>query len=173
MQTILQSANAEVLPFFLVSSVDGKSGVTGLGTAPVVTLSKNGGAFAAAAGTVSEIGSGWYALAGNTTDSNTLGPLLLHAVGTGADPADVKFHVTAIDPRTVPATALLDLAAGIETGLTLRQGLRLALATLAGKISGANSSTGVIRNAVADSKDRITATVDADGNRTAVTVDLT
>jgi hypothetical protein len=29
------------------------------------------------------------------------------------------------------------------------------------------------RNAVADSKDRITATVDADGNRSAITTDVT
>lgn len=69
--------------------------------------------------------------------------------------------------------ALLDLAAGVETGLTLRQAMRLLAAASAGKLSGAATTTIVIRNAVADSKDRITATVDADGNRSAITVDLT
>jgi hypothetical protein len=71
------------------------------------------------------------------------------------------------------AAALLDLSAGVETGLTPRQALRLMVAALAGKLSGAATTTVVIRNAVADSKDRITATVDADGNRSAVTLDLT
>jgi hypothetical protein len=71
------------------------------------------------------------------------------------------------------AAALLDLSAGVEVGLTPRQALRLMAAALAGELSGAATTTIVIRNAVADSKDRITATVDADGNRTAVAYDLT
>jgi hypothetical protein len=60
----------------------------------------------------------------------------------------------------------------VETSLTPRQALRLILAASAGKLSGAATSTVIIRN-VGDSKDRITATVDADGNRAAVTVDAT
>lgn len=70
------------------------------------------------------------------------------------------------------AAALLDLANGIETSITPRQALRLMLAASAGKLSGAATTTIVIRN-VGDSKDRITATVDASGNRSAVTVDAT
>lgn len=71
------------------------------------------------------------------------------------------------------AAALLDLANGVETGLTPRQALRLALSALAGKLSGAGSGTEVFRNAIADNKNRITATVDGDGNRTAIATDLT
>lgn len=71
------------------------------------------------------------------------------------------------------ADALLDRADAIETGLTLRQALRLTAAAGAGKLSGAATTTVTVRNAVADSKDRITATVDADGNRSAVTTDVT
>lgn len=71
------------------------------------------------------------------------------------------------------AAALMDLANGVETGLTPRQALRLIVAALAGKLSGAATTSVVIRNAVADSKARITATVDADGNRTAITTDVT
>jgi hypothetical protein len=70
------------------------------------------------------------------------------------------------------AAALMDLANGIETGITPRQALRLVLAASAGKLSGAATTTIVIRN-VGDSKDRITATVDSSGNRSAVTVDAT
>lgn len=74
--------------------------------------------------------------------------------------------------RNSIATALLDLANGVETGVTLRQAHRTELAAAAGKLSGAATTTVKIRNQ-ADDKDRITATVDADGNRTAVTLDLT
>jgi hypothetical protein len=70
------------------------------------------------------------------------------------------------------ADALLDRANGIETGLTLRGAMRLIAASSAGKLSGAATSTVTIRN-IGDSKDRITATVDADGNRAAVTTDAT
>jgi hypothetical protein len=70
------------------------------------------------------------------------------------------------------AAALMDLANGIETSITPRQALRLILAASAGKLSGAATTTIVIRN-VGDSKDRLTATVDSSGNRSAVTVDAT
>lgn len=71
------------------------------------------------------------------------------------------------------ADALLDRTAGVETGLTVRQALRLIAAANAAKLSGAATTTITIRNAVADSKDRIVATVDSDGNRSAITYDLT
>jgi hypothetical protein len=73
------------------------------------------------------------------------------------------------------ASPHFDAVAGVETGLTVKQALRLISAASAGKISGASSGAGtvVIRNAVADSKNRISATNDVFGNRTAVTVDLT
>jgi hypothetical protein len=60
----------------------------------------------------------------------------------------------------------------IETGMTLRQALRLVTAATAGKISGGGTATVTIRNAVADGVDRIVATVTSDGDRTAITYDL-
>jgi hypothetical protein len=75
--------------------------------------------------------------------------------------------------RDAIAAALLDLVDAIEAGLTPRAALRLVVAALAGKISGASGTTIAIRNAVADTKDRITATVDSDGNRTAIAYDVT
>lgn len=72
-------------------------------------------------------------------------------------------------------TELWDLADAIETGFTPRQTMRLLLAALAGKVSGANGvnpATVVFRSAI-DAKDRITADVDGQGNRTNVTVDGT
>lgn len=60
----------------------------------------------------------------------------------------------------------------VETGLTVRETLRLIAAATAGKISGGGTATITIRNAVADDEDRIVATVDGSGNRTAITYDL-
>jgi hypothetical protein len=68
------------------------------------------------------------------------------------------------------ADALLDRSAGVETNRTPRQALRLMLSALAGKLSGAATTTVAIRD-TNDTKNRITATVDADGNRTAVSYD--
>src|SRR3990167_1669444 len=60
----------------------------------------------------------------------------------------------------------------VEGTRTLRQILRGYSAALLGKISGGGTATEVFRD-IDDSKDRITATVDEDGNRTAITIDLT
>ncbi len=90
--------NSTVYPvtFFLVQSGDH---VTGLpGATPVVTISKNGGAFTAAVGTVAEIGSGWYAWSAHATDRNTLGELAVHIQATGADPVDFKLEIVPWDP---------------------------------------------------------------------------
>jgi hypothetical protein len=60
----------------------------------------------------------------------------------------------------------------VEGSVTLRQLLRGFASTLLGKASGLGTTTAHFRD-LADTKDRITAIVDADGNRTAVTRDLT
>jgi hypothetical protein len=69
------------------------------------------------------------------------------------------------------ADALLDRSDAIETSLTVRGAMRLALAALAGKLSGAGTGTEVFRN-VGDTKDRITATISSN-NRTAIVTDAT
>lgn len=76
--------------------------------------------------------------------------------------------------RDAVADALLDRANAVETGLTPRSALKLTTAALAGKISGASAGAGTVtvRNAVADSKNRLVVTNDAFNNRTAVTVDV-
>lgn len=68
------------------------------------------------------------------------------------------------------ADALLDRTAGVETNRTPRQALRLILAALVGKLSGAATTTVTIRD-TNDGVNRVVATVDADGNRSAVTLD--
>lgn len=62
------------------------------------------------------------------------------------------------------------LEAPIEGTLTLKQVLRLLLSVAAGKITVTGPSTLSFRN-MDDTKDRVTGTLDASGNRTAVTLD--
>lgn len=88
MYDIKQSTTTYPLVFLLVLSSDHISPATG--KSPTVTLSKNGAAFASPAGAVTEIGNGWYKVAGNSTDSNTTGPLVLHATEASSDPVDME-----------------------------------------------------------------------------------
>lgn len=60
----------------------------------------------------------------------------------------------------------------IEHGYTAEQLVRLLTAMAAGKSSGFGTATATFRD-LADSKARLTATLDGSGNRTAVTVDPT
>lgn len=62
------------------------------------------------------------------------------------------------------------LEAEIEEGLGIRELLKLFTAVLANKSSGGGSNTVSFRDA-ADSKDRIIANVDSNGNRTDITLD--
>lgn len=69
------------------------------------------------------------------------------------------------------ATEVLTDANAVEPGIGVVQAMRLGVAADAGKTDGMAGTTVHIRNP-ADTKNRVTATVDSDGNRTAVTLDL-
>ena len=64
------------------------------------------------------------------------------------------------------------IAAGDIDGYSLEEALKIQLSALAGKISGAGTTTITIRSAD-DSTDRIIATVDTNGNRSSITLDAT
>jgi len=64
------------------------------------------------------------------------------------------------------------LSAGDVDGFTVEETLKLCLSALGGKLSGAGTAQIIIR-AADDSKDRITASVDANGNRSAIALDVT
>lgn len=163
--------------FMMVDSTDHVTGETGL--TPTVTISKNGAGYAAAAGAVSEIGGGLYALAGNATDRGTLGELWIHADGgAGVDKSDFKVDITSHDPygdiaeiltdtgTTIPDVltaikgigwsdeTLVALMAGIESGsvdeATIRTAIGLAIANLDTQLSGINTAVGNIYNDMAD-----------------------
>jgi hypothetical protein len=109
------------------------------------------------------------------TDVLTSGALATSAVTEIQTGLATSAQVTAISVPTAinNADALLDRADAVEVGLTPRQSLRVALAALGGKVSGGGTTTNTFRNAIADSKNRVVATVDANGNRTAITYDVT
>lgn len=95
MTTRLKDSTAYPIVFLMVDSADHQTGKTGL--TPTLTASKNGGAFGAVSGAVSELSSGWYSWAGHATDRNTLGPLAIHVTGTGADVVDFTVDITTQD----------------------------------------------------------------------------
>lgn len=111
--------------------------------------------------------------AGNGFEVGKTYNIHISAAVLGVTGATVRnFQVRNVIPTdSENADALLDRSNGIETSFTLRQALRLVLSALAGKLSGAATTTVVIRD-VNDAKNRITATVDTDGNRTSITTDV-
>ena len=97
----IQQGTTYVQNFIVVSSTDHVSPL--LGGSPVVTLSKGGSAFAPAAGTVSEISSGWYSITLTPVDTNTVGDLSFHITTVGGDNTDFNAQVLAtITPPSPP-----------------------------------------------------------------------
>lgn len=126
------------------------------------------------------------ALAATLTGTGAISSAQLDAIvgmiaslsGTGAMSPDLTElgHLSAdispfteLSPENL-ANQILD-ANEIELGYSLREAMRLVLSALAGKVSGAETTTVTIRN-ITDGKSRIVATVDANGNRTEVTYDV-
>lgn len=79
---ITQGSTPTIL-ILLVSTADDRTAVTG--ATPAVQISKNGGAFAAAAGVVSEVGLGFYKVTLTSGETDTVGALAVVSTATGAD----------------------------------------------------------------------------------------
>lgn len=78
----------------------------------------------------------------------------------------------AIDADALAADAANEIwDVAVDGATTAKQSMRLANSANAGKLSGAGTTNVLIRD-LADTKNRINATVDASGNRTAVTLDV-
>lgn len=92
------AVDVKVGPF--LDDTDGKTAETALTiTQPDILLGKNGGAFAQknAAQTLSHESNGWYEVALDATDTNTLGILVLQIHETGALPVWREFMVVPAD----------------------------------------------------------------------------
>lgn len=110
---ILKQSTAYVRAFLMVSSADHITGKTA--ASPVVTISKNGAAFAAAAGAIAELSNGWYTVSFTNVDSNTLGDLAVHATGSGADPSDWTDQVC-LDVPGATVTQVTGSVASVTAG---------------------------------------------------------
>lgn len=143
-----------------------------------IQISKNGGAFAqtSASPTASHDVDGFYQCPLTATDTGTLGPLRVQITVSGARTVVEDFMV-------VPANVYDSLVGGSDTlqsdvtqingqatpegGYTPVQLMRLMASVLLGKSSGGGTGTEVYRD-LSDTKDRVSATVSSEGNRTAV-----
>jgi hypothetical protein len=147
--------------------------VTAVGTvtANVVggTVAAVSGAVIVSAGTVTTVTDPVTVTGGTVTVSG--------AVTVSGGTVDVATTVT--DPVTVSAGTVTAVSGTVTASLAARtvegsideiEAWRVALAALAGKTSGGGTGTLVFRD-TGDSKDRITATVDANKNRTAISLD--
>lgn len=179
------TASQEVPLGYFVDATDGDTAETALTIANTdIKIWKTGATTLANknSGGATHISGGIYYCVLDATDTDTIGPLVIFIHVSGAlavrveccvlDEAvyDVRFGTTA--PATATNITAAILASGDVDGYSIENTLKLLLSALAGKVSGAGSNAPIFR-AADDSKDRITATTDASGNRSAVTLDAT
>lgn len=130
-----------------------------------VTGNVGGNVVGSVGSVVGAVGSVTGNVGGNVTGSVgsvAAGGITASSIATGA-----------IDADALAADAIDEIWDEIFEGtLTMRQGFRLFLSALAGKSTGGGTANPNFRDN-ADSKNRIAATVDASGNRTAITLDAT
>lgn len=95
------------------------------------------------------------------------------AVGMGSANLDTQLNTISlqIPSANTVADALLDRTDGIETSFSLRASMRLMLSAFVGRISGGGTTAETVRD-INNAKNRIVYTVDANGNRTNVAVDV-
>lgn len=121
---ILQkSTNTYAIPFVMLDSADGITPKTGLTV--TVTISKNGGAFAAAGGAVAELSNGWYKYTPTTTDTNTLGTMAIHATATGANATNITVEIVNYDPRNIQNAIWDEALTGATHNVATSAGRRL------------------------------------------------
>jgi hypothetical protein len=104
----IQIGQAQLIVFTLVNS----SGVlvTGLDDDFIVQISKNGGTFAASAGTKDEIEYGWYSYGLTAAETDTEGPLAIKVTGTGAVQKNLLHNVVGYAPAIPTGTNILTTA---------------------------------------------------------------
>lgn len=131
MQLLKQSeatAARRRIPVRMVDSTDGKTAETGLTfIAGDIKISKNGGAEANHAGTVTELAGGLYYYEATAAELNTLGFLTMRVVKTGALDFVAVCQVTAIDPYDTVRLGLTAIASSaIVTGAVVTDAGNLA-----------------------------------------------
>lgn len=120
----------------------------------------------------------WNAILTNYPTSGSAGNTLALAGSGGVDYNALATAVWAYATRTLtsgtpPTEAQIAEAVmtyAVESGWTTEELLRVFAAVLAGKVSGAGTGTETFRD-INDTKNRVTATVDSNGNRSNITLD--
>lgn len=117
---------------------------------------------------VSELAAGTGIYGASITHADTISGALMWDTG-GGSPVYASEEINTLAGYKLASDGLDSIP--VETGVNARQALSPILAASAGVISGAGTGTIVIRGGNVATT-RITASTDADGNRTAVTLSL-
>jgi len=158
--------------FHLVDATDGITPETGEASGqPQIAKNGGGGSWTNTSATLTAIGNGRYYVELTAGELDTLGNIQLRYKSANTAEAIASAQVVLLDPFTAGLTAAGVWAYVVEGSYTALGFMRLAAAALAGKLSGAATTTVTIRD-VSDTKNRVVATVDAYGNRTAITTDV-
>lgn len=165
------------------------SAYTGALSGADLMVGKAGGTEANSTGTATHVATGLFKYVFATAELDTLGEVSLRLAKTGVYNDVRVVNVVAFDPYTGSNLGLssldttvssrsshsvadiLDLADGVETGMTPRQALRLVAAILGGKTEGADTNSEKFLAAVAGHKIRATVTL-VGSDRSNVAVDL-
>ncbi|MCZ2077934.1 MAG: hypothetical protein LC130_23385 [Bryobacterales bacterium] len=165
------------------------SAYTGSLSGADLMVGKAGGTEANSTGTATHVATGLFKYVFATAELDTLGEVSLRLAKTGVYNDVRVVNVVAFDPYTGSNLGLssldttvssrsshsvadiLDLADGVETGMTPRQALRLVAAILGGKTEGADTNSEKFLAAVAGHKIRATVTL-VGSDRSNVAVDL-
>jgi hypothetical protein len=110
---------------------------------------------------------GVYSVTLTGSNNNIADVMVLNSVSLRSANSAGLIVTGAGDPATVADAVFAKM---VEGSLNLQQALRLMMAMLYGKVNGAASDTINFRD-MADLKNRVVITADADGNRSAVTLD--
>lgn len=155
------------VPLYLVNDIDGKTPMTGLSfSGSEILISKNGGAESNFAGSVSEVGGGLYTYSFAAGELDTLGYITARVVKTAVRVFVATHQIGAVNVYDSTA-GVLDAANTID-GFSLRNIFRFIAATLFGKVSGAPSAP--VFKSADGTVTRVTATADANGNRSSITL---
>ena len=192
-----KNVSGQVIGAQMISTAIGATGLAFTG-AVMVYVTGDGGTMAAAAGAASATheGFGFHTYAPTQAETNYSHVAFTFAT-TNASPHTVQVytnfpqtgdayvgitaHATAITTSVaaLPTAATNATAAAhaiwataLDGSVTAVQTMRLVNAAHAGKTTGMDTGTIVVRD-INDSKNRISATADASGNRSAVSTDLT
>lgn len=98
--------------------------------------------------------------------------IILPGGGVTATVSNLAYAVSGGGGATATEIADAVHAKAVDAGVDLSGAMRLILAALVGKVSGAEGTTITFRS-LADDRNRIVATVDANGNRTSIVFDAT